>query len=117
MCIRDSPYTFQIRFEQRRGRTEATIELERDGIRVDPMTAAGGGVVDVAAFALRLAALVLVQPPARRLLVLDEPFRFVSLEYRHKVRELLTTLADEMRVQFIIVTHQDELRCGKVIEV
>lgn len=105
----EEPYEFCITYVARRGATEAVITFVRNGVAVDPLTAAGGGVVDVAAFALRLAALILSRPPVRRVLVMDEPFRFVSRQYRSRVRALLSALAVEMNVQFIIVTHFEDL--------
>jgi ABC-type Fe3+/spermidine/putrescine transport system ATPase subunit len=82
---------------------------------MDPLDATGGGVCDVAAFALRVACLMLSQPPKRRLLVADEPFRFVSEEYRPAVRQMIETLADELGIQFILVTHATEFEIGKVV--
>lgn len=112
----DDPYDFQIVFEQKRGKTEARLVFIKDGLEIDPMTAAGGGVVDVAAFALRLSCLVLSKPKLRRVLILDEPFKFVSAEYRPRLRALLEKLSQEMQVQFLIVTHIPELRFGKVVD-
>ena len=116
-AVFDDPYEFAITFEQKRGRTEAHCLLKRNGVECDPMEAVGGGVVDVTAFALRIAAIGLSRPYGRRLIVLDEPFRFVSLQYRANVRLMLETLAEEMGFQIVIVTHMDELRTGNVIEV
>ena len=113
----DDPYEFTINFEQKRGRTEAQLLFVKDEETLDPLTQSGGGVVDVAAFALRLACLVLSRPPVRRLLIMDEPFRFLSKDYRPAVRGLLNTLAKEMGVQFIIVTHDPEFQLGTVVEV
>jgi ABC-type molybdenum transport system ATPase subunit/photorepair protein PhrA len=115
-AVFDIPYQFKISFEQKRGRTEAILTFERDSISADPMTASGGGVVDVAAFALRLSCLLLSRPPLRRLLVLDEPFKWLSREFRPRVRALLEKLASEMNVQMVIVTHDEELVIGKVIK-
>jgi DNA repair exonuclease SbcCD ATPase subunit len=112
----DDAYEFKIRFSQKRGRTEAQLLFVRDGLEIEPTEAAGGGVIDVAAFALRLACLVLIRPQKRKLLVLDEPFRFLSQEFRPAVRELLETLARETGIQMIVVTHIPELQIGKVIE-
>lgn len=109
-------YEFQIQFEKRRGKTEARIQFLRDGEEFEPMEETGGGVVDIAAFAARVACLVLHKPSLRRLLVMDEPFRFVSPDYRERVQAMLEMLSDEMQIQFIMVTHASELRCGKVIE-
>ena len=112
----EEAYEFQILFAKKRGKTEARLLFVRDGQAIDPLDAAGGGVIDVAAFALRLACLLLSQPKRRKLLVLDEPFRFVSQEYIPKVRDMLVVLAKEMEVQFVIVSHIHGLQAGKVVE-
>ena len=116
-AVFDQPYEFQILFESKRGRTEAQLVFVRDGEQIDPMTASGGGVVDVAAFALRLACLFLQKPAVRKVLILDEPFRFVSAEFIPRVRDLLETLCAEMGLQIIMVTHIEGLRMGEVIEI
>ena len=55
-AVFDDPYQFHIVFERKRGRTEAHLRFQRRGLDLDPLTASGGGAVDVAAFALRVAA-------------------------------------------------------------
>lgn len=117
LAIFEEPYEFKIDFKRARGKTEAILRFERDGVFVDPLTASGGGVVDVAAFALRLACLVLRKPPLRRLLVLDEPAKHLSAEYRPKFRAILERLSEELNVQIILVTHDRRLRIGKVFEI
>lgn len=114
-AVFDDAYEFVIRFERKRNRTEAELSFVRDGLEVDPMTASGGGAVDVAAFALRVACLTL-QKDLEQILVLDEPFRFLSKEYRPRIRVLLETLSEDLDIQFLIVTHMDILRTGTVIE-
>jgi len=110
-------YQFKIKFERKRGRTEAVLLLERNGIELDdPINSAGGGVIDVAAFALRVACLALSLPKRRKLLVLDEPFKHVSAEYRPTIRTMVESLARDMGIQFVIVTHSDQFKIGKVIE-
>jgi len=113
----DEPYEFRINFEQKRGRTEARLVFVRGGMEVDPMMASGGGVVDVASFALRLACLMLTRPVSRKVIVLDEPFKFVSAEYRGRIRRMLLELSEQMGIQFIVVTHVRELECGKIVRV
>lgn len=113
----DFPHTFAIRFDQKRGRTEARLVLVGpDGEEVDPLDADAGGVVDVIAFALRLACLLLTRPARRRLLVADEPFKMLSREYRPAVRALLEAVSEEFGVQVVFVTHCPELVTGQVIE-
>lgn len=111
-CLRavfPDPYEFEIIFQEKRGKTEAVMQFKRAGNIVDPMTASGGGAVDVAAFALRIAAVVLALPRSRRLLLLDEPFRFVSVNLRENVRLLLDVLAEELDFQIVLVSHMPEL--------
>lgn len=114
-AVFDEPYTFHIEFERKRNRTEALLEFERNGLRLDPMSASGGGTVDVATFALRVACLVL-RKDIEQTLILDEPFRFLSKDLHHRLRPLLEGLSKDLGVQFIIVSHMDALRIGKVVE-
>jgi len=109
-AVFDDPYKFKIRFEQKRGKTEAFLGFERDGHLVSPTKGAGGGVLDVASFALRLSSILLARPGLRKILVLDEPFKMLSANHVIRVREMLDRLASELGVQFLIVTHIKELR-------
>ncbi len=40
------PYEFEIHFERKRGKTKAQLKFRRCDLVADPLTAAGGGVVD-----------------------------------------------------------------------
>lgn len=111
----EEAYDFQIMFERKRGKTEARLVFLRDGDEIDPLEGSGGGVIDVAAFALRIAALIATRPPARRLLILDEPVKMLSKEYSERFRELLEALSEEMGIQILLITHNEEIATGKVI--
>lgn len=113
-----NPYKFHIAFERKRGKTEAQLQFidQNDNTITDPLNEVGGGVIDVAAFGLRLAALVLASKPRRRLLLLDEPFANLSAEYRPVVAELIEELSHELGVQIILVTHYEEFHKGKVVK-
>lgn len=119
-CLRevfqDDKYLFEIQFIPRRGKTDAVMKLHYGKKILDPEDQTSGGETDVIALALRVAALILGVPARRRLLVLDEPFRFVSKEFRPAVRKLIELLAEELKIQIILVTHDPEFVCGKVIE-
>jgi len=115
-AVFDDPYEFEIKFERKRNSTEAKIVFKRGESELHPLSASGGGAIDVATFALRLACLLLRNPNPRRLLILDEPFRFLSVQYRERIRQLIEALSDEFDCQFIMVTHIDELRIGKIVD-
>lgn len=111
-----SVYDFRIDFIRKRGKTEAQLFLIHGGLEVvDATSEDSGGVLDVAAFGLRLACLILSKPYLERVLFLDEPFRFVSASYRENVKNLLTSLSERFGLQIVMVTHQTEYRSGKVV--
>lgn len=115
-AVFDDPYEFRITFTEMRGKTEARIEFIRDGLILDnPIRSVGGGVIDVATFGLRVAAICLRRPAVRRLLILDEPFRFVSADKHPRVVALLEMLSKETEMQIIQVTHIDALKLGTII--
>lgn len=118
-CIRSiflENIEFVIKFEEKKSRTEANLIFVKDDMELDPMESTGGGVMDVASFAIRLAYLMIKKPKPRNLIIMDEPFRFVSEEARYRIRALIEQLARDLDIQFIIVTHQSEIVTGKVIQ-
>ena len=105
-----NPYKMVLKFETRRNRSEADLLLqdENDNL-LNPMDAVGGGVVDVAAFALRIALWSLKRPRPRAVMVLDEPFRFLSSDLQEKASIMLKELSKKLSIQFILVTHEEQL--------
>lgn len=113
--IFDDPYEFKVKFDIKRNKTEANLIFLLDGHEVDPLTASGGGVVEIAAFALRIACYLISHPRPMPVLILDEPFKCVSEEYRPKLAELVQTLSHKLGIQVILVTHITEYEMGKII--
>ena len=107
-------YEFKIAFLQKRGQVEASLIFERDGEPFDPLQAAGGGVLAVACFALRLAVLYLTKQSVRPIIVMDEPFGQLSVEYRERMAALLEELSDQFGFQFILITHSEEFVLGNI---
>jgi ABC-type uncharacterized transport system YnjBCD ATPase subunit len=104
------PYSLRLDFELRRGRSEAVLSFSRgDGERIDPLSASGGGPVDVACWALRVSLWSLRNPKSRRTILLDEPFRFVSRDLQPRASAMLKEISAKMKLQFIIVTHEENL--------
>lgn len=105
----DEPYKLKLDFVERRGKTECDILFEKNGTVVDPMTSSGGGVIDVAAFALRIASWSMKVPITQKTIVLDEPFKHLSKDLHDRASQMLKLLADKLGLQFIIVTHESSL--------
>jgi DNA repair exonuclease SbcCD ATPase subunit len=106
VCFPDE-YIFDINFEIKRGRTEAQLIFKKDGIELDPISASGGGVVDVVAFALRLSAWSLGHTD--NVIILDEPFRFLSKDLQPRAGEMMNKLCKSLGLQIICVTHSQEI--------
>lgn len=104
------PYKMVLEFVVRRDKTEADLLFSKGDSQVDPLSSSGGGPIDVASFALRVALWSLEGSKTRRpVLILDEPFRFVSRNLQDRVGLMLKELSTRLGLQFIIVTHEEKL--------
>lgn len=108
-CLRlifKEPYKFKLEFVKQKRRTDAVFKFVRKN--VEPSTKNLGGVADIASLALRLAVLSISLPKKRSVVVYDEPFLAVDKKNLKKLPELLDILSKEMKVQFIVATHEEE---------
>jgi DNA repair exonuclease SbcCD ATPase subunit len=108
-AVFDDPYELVVEFVQRRNKTECDLYFQRDGQRVDPISASGGGAVDVAAFALRIAAWSMQTPRSRNTIILDEPLRFLSEDLQEQASRMIKELSERLGIQFVIITHEETL--------
>jgi len=106
----EEDYEFEVIFETKRSQTEASFQLRKGNVVVDPYKASGGGVVDIIAFALRISLWTLNTQRTRNTLVFDEPFRFVAADRQTKVAEMIHQISEKLNLQLIIVTHEKELK-------
>lgn len=110
------PYEFKAEFVLKRGKTECELFFIRNGQRLKPLDAAGGGPIDVSSFALRMSLWSLNKN--RPVIVLDEPFKHLSKNLHAKALQMLKEISQKLSVQIIMITHSDELidEADKVIE-
>ena len=100
-------YEFQLQFEIKRNKTEAKLVFLKHGFEIDPMEASGGGVVDVASFALRIAAWSLGK--TNNVICLDEPMKFLSRDLQPRAGEILKEISQKLGIQFIMVSHVSDI--------
>lgn len=106
-CFPDQ-YSCVVDFISARGKTECDTYLKDFGNnRVDPLTDNGGGLADIVSFSLRLACWTLSNTDS--LIILDEPFKFLSKNLRPLAGELLKELSQKLSLQIIMVTHDEEM--------
>lgn len=108
-AVFNDPYELVVDFVQRRNKTECDLLFMRDGERMDPLSASGGGAVDVAAFALRIASWSMQHPKSRNVMILDEPMRFLSVDHQQKASIMIKEISQKLGIQFIIITHEPTL--------
>jgi DNA repair exonuclease SbcCD ATPase subunit len=101
----DAP-EFKVKFVQRRNKTECDLLFVKNGIEYNP-TEGGGGPLDVASFALRIATWSLKK--TRNVQILDEPMKFVSRDLQEKVSEMVKMISEKLNLQIIMVSHIPEL--------
>lgn len=106
-AVFDDPYELVVEFVQRRNKTECDLYFRRDGTRVDPLSASGGGAVDVAAFALRVASWSMQQPRTHNVLLLDEPFKHLKgVEENRHVLEMVQQISKKLNIQILMVSDE-----------
>lgn len=97
------PYEFVAEFVARRDKTECDLYFAKGEERFSPFSSCGGGPIDVASFALRLVAWSLNRTVP--VIVLDEPFKFLSVDLQPKASQMLKTLSSRLGLQIIMISH------------
>lgn len=107
----EEAYAFKIIVTQTQKALQVDFVFVKDGEEYEPMECCEYGAVDVACFGLRVALFALLTPKkcGMRTIILDEPFKHLSEMYRERVGELVQKISEELKIQFIIVTHIKEM--------
>lgn len=114
-AVFEDPYTLHLDFVLKRNRSEAELTFSRgDGGKIHPMSASGGGTVDVAAFALRVCLWSLERPKSRPVLILDEPFKNINdpgkkLGLHKKASKMVKQISEKLGVQIIMISLDEDL--------
>jgi len=102
----DDPPKFVIDIVQRRNKTEVDLLFERGNKTTSPIGSSSGGSLNLAAFALRIAMWSINKN--RPLVILDEPFHFLSAKYQIAASKLFTVLHQRLKIQFLIISHKKD---------
>jgi len=107
-AVFEEDYQFIIDFDIKRNKPEAKISLKLRGEETDPKDSCGGGVLDIASFALRVVLWSIENPKSSNVIILDECFKFLHGKMEN-ASQLLKKLSKDLNIQFIIVSQLDEL--------
>lgn len=103
VSFHDLPLALKIEASQKRGVQYLDLKFINRDVEAPILGAFGGGPASVCAFLLRL--LVCRRLNLAPVLLLDEPFSFVSSEYVGNVAKLLRELSDKLGITILLVTH------------
>jgi len=103
-------YGFKVEYELKRGKSEASLYIVKNGELLQAEDDCGGAVADVASLGLRASCWALSDPKPAPVLLVDEPGRFLHLgERMQKFGELLRQLNEMLGLQIIMITHEPTL--------
>jgi DNA repair exonuclease SbcCD ATPase subunit len=106
-AVFDETYTFEVDFVQRRNQTEADLWFVRDGERMHPLYATGGGPINVAAFALRVSLGFIRKNRSRPILILDEPAQNIKGDEANiRFIQMVKGLSERFGIQVIMVSDE-----------
>lgn len=105
-AVFEDPYSLNVEFNQRRGKTECDLLFERDGYYRNPLAGSGYGAVDIAAFALRVACWSMSRK-TRPVLILDEPFKHLKGEAENRrAIDMVKEISNQLGLQIIMVSDE-----------
>lgn len=98
----DRNLVFKVDFSTNRD-TQCNISLEEDGKKLSLFDSEGYGVLDIISIVLRAAYIILDK--SEKIMILDEPFRNLSVDRHEAASQMLCDLSHRLRMQIIINTH------------
>jgi len=107
-AVFDDPYKLKVNFQEKRGKTEVELLFTRRGLELPPMDNVGGGAMDVAALALRIAYWAMRRDKkVRPLLLLDEPFsRLKGVEANRRALGIIREISEQLNLQIIMISDE-----------
>ncbi len=107
-AVFDDPYNLKLNFQEKRGKTEVEILFTRRDLEFPPLGSAGGGTIDVASLALRIAYWSMRQDKkVRPLLLLDEPFSQLKGEdANRRALAIVQEISEKLGLQIISVSDE-----------
>lgn len=106
----DEKFSFGMEFVTRNNQIECDVFfINKDGERVEPMAGSGGGVKDIASFAIKIALWSLTKK-TRPLFIQDEPFKFLhSPILQNATGQMVREICKRHNIQIIMVTDQEDI--------
>lgn len=103
-------YSFHLNYDRWGGLQEVDFDIKEKGFEhgFNPLDTTGGGIIDIVSIVLRIAVIELYKPKINGFIVLDEPFKHLSTQYRQLAAEFIVKLSQKIKRQIILITHINE---------
>lgn len=98
----DRNLVFKVEFTTSRD-TQCNVSLEEDGKKLSLFDSEGYGVLDIISIVLRAAYIILDK--SEKIMILDEPFRNLSVDRHEAASKMLYDLSHRLNMQIIVNTH------------
>lgn len=85
------------------------LYIDTDGNITSLYDSKGGGCLDIITLCLRISYLRMLRGSLRQTMILDEPFKNLDSTRLMLAIDWLKTISEEMKIQFLIITHIPEL--------
>ncbi len=107
-AVFDDPYKLKLNFQEKRGKTEVDILFVRRNLEFRPLGSAGGGAMDVASLALRIAYWSMRRDKkVRPLLLLDEPFPHLKgAETNRRALAIIQEISHQLGLEIIMISDE-----------
>jgi recombinational DNA repair ATPase RecF len=107
-AVFDDPYQLKLNFQEKRGKTEVEILFTRRDLEFPPLGNAGGGAIDIASLALRIAYWSMRRDKKiRPLLLLDEPFSHLKgADANRRALAILQEISHKLGLQIIMISDE-----------
>jgi len=107
-AVFDDPYRLIVNFLEKRGKTEVELLFSRRDMEFPPLGSAGGGAIDIASLALRIAYWAMRRDKKiRPLLLLDEPFSQLKGEEANKrALAIMQEISKNLKLQIITISDE-----------
>ena len=109
-AVYDSSYSFVIENDVQRNQPETNFYVKigdkKYSLRNEEL---GGGVIDIVSFALCVTAWAISNNISDNVMLLDEPIKNLDSTRIPRAGEMIKKLSSDLGLQFLIVTHSDEL--------
>ena len=105
-AIFETPFEFRIKTYTKRGILNYDMVLVEDGKECDILNSSVGGVASVISVLLRIVTILVVEPPRKRLLVLDEALAQLGSADVENASNFLKKLGQELDFTIVMITHE-----------